>query len=227
MPKQTFLKLSPDKRSMIEAVAIDEFAENPYQCASISAIVAKAGIAKGSFYQYFDGKQDLYLHLLALANQQKGELVRQVKPSEKAMNTLDYVRWMLQLAFLFEVRFPKLAKIAYRSFVEDLPFLDEVEGELHRGGAFYFNDFLSQGVFHEDVATWVDIDMASFLLTLIYHHFGPYLLKRLQLSEADFAEGRLDIFGDQLVQDLYDNLLDLLSAGIGRDPEIRRQFFNK
>ncbi len=227
MPKQTFFNLPDDKRAHIEAIAIDEFAANPYTCASISAIVARAGIAKGSFYQYFAGKKDLYQHLLKLANQQKGALVSQVKPAEKALDTFDYLRWMLQLAFLFEVRHPKLAKITCRSFVEDLPFLSDQEGEPHGGGAFYFNDFLSQGILHEDVAPWVDTDMVSFLLGIIYHFFGRYLLKRMELSPEDFAEGRLDVFNDQLVQDLFDNLMDILEAGIARDPDIRRQFFSK
>ena len=58
MPKQTFFNLPEDKRENLINIAIEEFAENDYQTASISRIVANAGIAKGSFYQYFENKED-------------------------------------------------------------------------------------------------------------------------------------------------------------------------
>ena len=50
MPKETFFNLPDDKRRRILDVVIDEFADNDYANVSISRIVARAGIAKGSFY---------------------------------------------------------------------------------------------------------------------------------------------------------------------------------
>jgi TetR/AcrR family transcriptional regulator len=64
MPKPTFFNLTDDKRQRLIDLAIEEFAENDYDLASISKIVAQAGIAKGSFYQYFEDKKDLYQYLL-------------------------------------------------------------------------------------------------------------------------------------------------------------------
>src|SRR5678815_4721000 len=64
MPKPTFLNLPEDKRERIVELAIEEFSDKPYAQASISNIVARAGIAKGSFYQYFEDKLDLYRWLL-------------------------------------------------------------------------------------------------------------------------------------------------------------------
>ena len=53
MPKDTFFNLPEDKRALICKVALEEFGEYTFDQASINRIVAKAGIAKGSFYQYF------------------------------------------------------------------------------------------------------------------------------------------------------------------------------
>ena len=61
MPKETFLNLPEEKRNRILDAAIQEFAANPYDVASISNIVRKVGIAKGSFYQYFEDKKDLVI----------------------------------------------------------------------------------------------------------------------------------------------------------------------
>jgi AcrR family transcriptional regulator len=51
VPNQTFFNLPEDKRRQILEVAIDEFADNDFKNVSISHMVARAGIAKGSFYR--------------------------------------------------------------------------------------------------------------------------------------------------------------------------------
>ena len=82
MPKQTFFNLPDDKRQRIIDVVIDEFADNDYANVSISSIVARAGIAKGSFYQYFEDKEDLYGYLVSLIAEKKaaGILVGPSRP---------------------------------------------------------------------------------------------------------------------------------------------------
>jgi TetR/AcrR family transcriptional regulator len=64
MPKPTFLNLPDAKRNRITELALDEFSTHPYRQASLSRIVARAGIAKGSMYQYFENKLDLYRWLV-------------------------------------------------------------------------------------------------------------------------------------------------------------------
>lgn len=66
MPKQTFLNLPDEKRQRIIECALDEFAERGYEKSSINRIVKEAGIAKGSFYQYFEDKFDLYEHIITV-----------------------------------------------------------------------------------------------------------------------------------------------------------------
>jgi AcrR family transcriptional regulator len=64
MPKPTFLNLPDEKRKRITELALDEFSTYPYRQASLSRIVSRAGIAKGSMYQYFENKLDLYRWLV-------------------------------------------------------------------------------------------------------------------------------------------------------------------
>lgn len=73
MPYQTFFNLSEDKRELITHYAIEEFFEYGYEKGSISRIVANTGIAKGSFYQYFENKDDLYLYVLSVVSSKKIE----------------------------------------------------------------------------------------------------------------------------------------------------------
>ena len=71
MPKDTFFNLAEEKRNRIISAAISEFAANQYEVASISKIVKQASIAKGSFYQYFEDKKDLYFYIIEVASQKK------------------------------------------------------------------------------------------------------------------------------------------------------------
>ncbi|MDN6900439.1 TetR/AcrR family transcriptional regulator [Oenococcus sicerae] len=60
MPKETFYNLSEEKRQRIIKAAGKEFLRVPLTEAKIANIVTTAHIPRGSFYQYFDGLDDLY-----------------------------------------------------------------------------------------------------------------------------------------------------------------------
>ena len=64
MPKDTFIKLSQEKKDKIINAAKREFTRANLREASIKNIVEEAGIARGSFYQYFESKEDLLQYLL-------------------------------------------------------------------------------------------------------------------------------------------------------------------
>ncbi|MBM6619558.1 TetR/AcrR family transcriptional regulator [Bacillus suaedaesalsae] len=64
MPKQTFLHLDKEKQNILIQAAKKEFSRVSLHEASIANIIKSAGIPRGSFYQYFDDKEDLYFYLL-------------------------------------------------------------------------------------------------------------------------------------------------------------------
>lgn len=64
MPTDTFNKLPEEKKTKVILAAKREFARVSLKDASIKNIVEDAGIARGSFYQYFDSKEDLLQYLL-------------------------------------------------------------------------------------------------------------------------------------------------------------------
>lgn len=63
MPKDTFYNLSKEKKKRIFDAAVQEFSIRRFSDASINQIVKNAGIPKGSFYQYFADKEDIYLYM--------------------------------------------------------------------------------------------------------------------------------------------------------------------
>ncbi len=66
-PEQGFerKRLPADKRirSILEAAA-EVFAEKGYRQSSVSDMVQRAGIARGTFYLYFDSKREVFLKLI-------------------------------------------------------------------------------------------------------------------------------------------------------------------
>lgn len=60
MIKQTFYNLPKEKQQRIIKASIDEIIGNSYDKISINKIVKNAVISRGSFYQYFDEKGDLF-----------------------------------------------------------------------------------------------------------------------------------------------------------------------
>ena len=64
MPSSRFFKLPDEKRSKILRAVHSELAEFPVDELSINRIIHSAGISRGSFYQYFEDKNDLFLTLI-------------------------------------------------------------------------------------------------------------------------------------------------------------------
>lgn len=212
MPKQTFFALPDEKRSRILDVAIEEFAAKPYDVASISNIVRSSDIAKGSFYQYFNNKQDLYQYLIEYGNIKKLELVKTLPAPDPDSDLFGYFRWLFQSTVYFEIQYPHLARIQYRAFVEEIPFPEIIEELRRRGTTQFFKQLLSQGIVHGKVAPFVDPDLAAFLLETAYYRFGRYFIERLNLDRESIELATL-FEGDE-AQALVSNLLDIFQSGM-------------
>lgn len=78
MPKNTFFNLPEEKKQRIIDTAYDEYLNKPYEEVTVRSIVEKADIPIGSFYKYFEDKDELYLYL-------NDEII------EKLKNATDYV----------------------------------------------------------------------------------------------------------------------------------------
>lgn len=228
MPTKTYHHLSDEKRLQIEKAAIAEFAANPLQCASINAIVSESGIAKGSFYQYFENIEDLHGHILGLVSRKKLEVINSLPLDSANLDTFRYLRRVLQAAVDFQIRYPDLASIErFQRLRSPNPSSIDPETGERLSGDGRFHSFLTQGILCDDIATWVDVDMAAFMLELIEGGIAPYLVERLGEKAHALSSGKLSSAYDRSTQDLFDNLMDILEAGLARDPQIRKDYYSK
>jgi TetR/AcrR family transcriptional regulator len=217
MPKSTFFNLPDDKRDLILEVAIDEFAGKEYESASISQIVARAGIAKGSFYQYFEDKRDLYFYLVELAAEEKRQFLAAHPPPDPEMNLFDYLRWLLRVGMTFELSRPKLGWVAFRAIYVERPFGDDVLDHIQRGALDYYRSLLEIGVAQGSVDPEIDMDMAVFIVSRLFAEYGRHLIERSQLSLADLDKGSA-AYRDLDVTDMEEHLLAFLERGLRPGP---------
>lgn len=83
MPSQTFFNLPEEKRKRLLKAARKEFSRTTFDSASINRIIQDAEISRGSFYMYFEDKEDLFLYLQTDAMEQ---LRQKVNASLEASN---------------------------------------------------------------------------------------------------------------------------------------------
>lgn len=96
MPKETFLKLSKEKQQRIINSAKKEFARVPIQDVSIKNIVEDAEIARGSFYQYFENKEDLLIYILKEKTEEINQKIENKIQQEK-IDLFDYYVYLYDI----------------------------------------------------------------------------------------------------------------------------------
>ena len=202
MPNQTFFNLPDEKREQILKIAIDEFANNDYDSASISRIVARAGIAKGSFYQYFAGKEDLYAYLLDLIAEKKTQFMSLDHPDPQHIGVFAYLRWLAQMGVAFELAYPELIQIGYRAVTAG-PYPAAAYARARAAALAFYHRLVELGKQQGDIAADLDGDLAAFIFDAILTNLGSFILQRV--GENHFAERRRDqaLFELPEVQELF------------------------
>lgn len=76
MPTATFLNLAKEKQERVLNAAVREFGIRNVQEANLSNIVKDAGIARGSLYQYFLTREDLYIYVFDTLRARRAEYVK-------------------------------------------------------------------------------------------------------------------------------------------------------
>ena len=82
MPTSTFFRLPEEKRKRLMDAAWEEFNEKSFADVSINKIILKARIPRGSFYQYFADKEDLFRHILAQSRDYFIQILNQMLESQ-------------------------------------------------------------------------------------------------------------------------------------------------
>jgi AcrR family transcriptional regulator len=120
MPSATFERLPEEKRARIFAAAVDEFAAYRFREASINRVIKAAGIPRGSFYQYFHNKEDLYTYVLQEISKEKIGIVSASRLA--GMNFYELIRAAMPRIFAWAEQNPRYSRIGLLMLEDDSAF---------------------------------------------------------------------------------------------------------
>ncbi len=103
MPTERFYRLPEAKKQVIREAAIKEFARVPFDKASINQIIQNADISRGSFYTYFEDKQDVVRYIF----EENSRRMRECCEEELKKNQGDF---FALLEWLFEFTIQQLTE---------------------------------------------------------------------------------------------------------------------
>lgn len=177
MPKPTFAKLGSSKRNAIIEAFLKEFSHHTYDEASITSVTKELGIAKGSIYQYFKDKMELFLFLLKECSEKKlgyvGNLKRMDYPT-----FWDYFRALFEGGLEFDHNHP-----FHSHFLHNLTqhanahSIQKWYSTMERQTLQYFTTLVQFEVDLQQFRSDIDPDTMGYIL----HNMGVSIQKQLQL----------------------------------------------
>jgi TetR/AcrR family transcriptional regulator len=182
MPKDTYHQLPSTKRQRILDALMEEFSHVTYSAASINQIIKTADISRGSFYQYFEDKEDAYMEVLNVIAQRKLALFQSIpQPNSSTQDSVfDHAVELIRQIALWMEREPQLHRIGV---LMDLDHSDVIERlrQKNPGLDRYFRDRIVAEQAVGKIDPTLDAHLISDLITLISQHF-----LRQRFDEHDF-----------------------------------------
>lgn len=221
MPKPTFHNLPAEKQRRIIDAAVTEFARQPYARATLDRIVDAAGISKGSMYQYFGGKADLYRWLLTDYMAQKKLAAIGASAPPDGASVWDVLEQALLSGIRFAVAEPDLARLGTR-FLRDHeqePDLAAVSDHHNATAEAWIDSLLRDAVARGELRADLDITVTTVLIT---HTLGQGMLDQLArrlgltLTELFEAPDTIAQLSDEALGALVGAVLRLLQHGASR-----------
>lgn len=214
MPKQTFFNLPEDKRQMLIDIAVDEFAERGFESASISQMVSRAGIAKGSFYQYFEDKTDLFMYLVQLVGEKKAAHFADRTPPNPNMDIFAYLRWAFEAGVEFAAVQSKLNQAVSRvMFAEGL-----VQGSAFKAmreqSSRMFAAMIQSAIDRGEIDPTIDAATAAFMLETLLGTLGFFIFSQQEIGQDVLEQGSIDWLHNQRSREIYDSVMRVLEHGM-------------
>ena len=209
MPKQTFFNLPQEKRETILNAAVDEFAEYGLENASTNRIVKNSGIAKGSFYQYFEDKQDVFMYLLSVVEREKIEFFKSKHPPSNNMDTFQYFRWMNKTGIEFSSAYPRITQAMSRVMFGEGLYYGKTFAYIRERTVKALREMIEQAMERGEVDPSVDVDLAVMVMDTWSNVIITYMV-----NEGAKQKDMLAWVRSPKTQETIDKLLYVMEYGL-------------
>ncbi len=179
----------------------------------MNVLVKEAGISKGSIFNYFQTKFNLYEAIIAFATSRAKEYLRVARDDTSTDDLLTRLRTLIKRGFVFIDRYPLLARIYFRHLHSpDSPLGSKSLRDLQAQSVKYLKGFLSDAQAAGEVRPDLNIKQAAFLLNgvmqqLLHAYYTEFLDSGLGLYQCDdeelekWIDTTLMIFGEGLLSE--------------------------
>lgn len=209
MPKQTFHNLPEEKRAAIVNAAIDEFVEHGFKAASINRIVANSDISKGSFYQYFEDKRDVFMYLLGQLEREKMEYFNGRHPPSNNLDTFQYFRWMIKVGMEFNSAYPRLVHAISRVMLGEGMYYGETFAGIREQTKQGLRAIIAQATQRGEMDPSVDVELAVMIMETWTNAISAYILNE-GMKQKDIMKW----VRSSKTQEMIDKLLYVMEYGL-------------
>jgi AcrR family transcriptional regulator len=217
MPKETFFNLPQEKKDKITELALEEFALYDYRSASLSRIVEKAGIAKGSMYQYFDDKKELYLYLVKLAAEIKFKTIdRQI--DTQAGDFFERYKLTTFYGARFDFSEPRYANILYHATYEPTdPEVMDISEELKKTSLQYIKAIVEDGINRGQLTKEISSEFIVFALYNLTVGLRDFLTNKFKFSFKEAVKKGVGLpVSDKELMSVLEEFISIFEEGIAK-----------
>lgn len=212
MPKDTFLNLPEEKREMVMRAAINEFMNKGFEKGKIGDIAKSAGVAKGSMYQYFENKRELFLYSVRWALELVMKKYSKVMITDvKDINIFDYLyegskeAWVQMgeerevIIFIQDVFLGKFSSVKDESMDYMMKVADDYTLQLIRDGK-------KNGYIRTDI----DDNLLLMFITGASMKMKEYIMSKARNAGEDIFDETFEAHERE-----FKSMIDLLKNGMG------------
>lgn len=171
MPKDTFDNLSDAKKRRIFNAAVQEFSTRRFSEASINQIVKAAGIPRGSFYQYFSGKEDIFRYMFEEIVREKREIIRHADALDPDADVFEICIQATKASFEWGRSKPEYSQIGIMMEIDNSEFITKLRAASFEGLIKMIARDKERGLIRPEV----DADLvADMIYSLIWKQFSLF-----------------------------------------------------
>lgn len=221
MSTKTFYNLPVQKQNRIIEECFKEFALHDYQLASVTRIVKKLGIAKGSVFQYFGSKKELYKFLINYAGQKKLEVSKKMLESEID----DFFEWYKKVysyGIKFDLKYPLYSGFLYnvvreRNYEDVEAFRIDSKTQVFE----FIESVLKEQQLKGKIRTDISINALAFIFYQAHTGVFDYLA---YVHKVDFRENikqgkPLFSVTEEQINELLDEFTSILKSGMQKQQQ--------
>ena len=182
--------------------AVQEFAAQGYEQASINAILKEAGMSKGQFYYHFKNKQGLYFALIeVLITQKQAFMAGALEPDDLKQDFFTVLKTQIELGVAFADAHPEISQFS-ESFLREQgrPIYDEALARFNFDNDVALHQLVESAYRRGEFREELPLPFVQRTISYLFTHTADLTAMR----GIDDAEGKLLL------------LLDFMKNGLAR-----------